>query len=274
MKGKKILKWVIACVLALIITMGAAIYQRKTGPSYPKETIAEIRGNAYNFKLDRTHSSESDCEISVPVDDNSVRGFMVYRKYPTNDKWDTVPMKRMASSMTAFLPKQSPAGKLEYFFLFRTGANTYPILQDNPVVIRYKGDVPRYVLGPHILLMFIAMLLANLAGFLGAFKIEKARLFTLITFIAMFFGGMILGPLVQKYAFDAYWTGAPFGWDLTDNKTLIAFLAWVVALLTNRKKFRPGFIIAAALVTLAIFSIPHSMFGSELNHATGTVTTG
>ena len=35
-------------------------------------------------------------------------------------------------------------------------------------------------------------------------------------------GGFILGPLVQNYAFGELWTGVPFGWDLTDNKTLIA----------------------------------------------------
>jgi hypothetical protein len=267
-------KMIIAWFLAVIITLSAAYYQRKTGPSYPKNLTADIRGNTYNFSLTRTHSCESDCEVSVPVDDNSVRGFMIFRKYPTNEKWDTISMKRMGSQMTAFLPKQPPAGKLEYYFIFRTGEHAYPILQEKPVVIRYKGDVPAYVLVPHILFMFFGMLLSTLAGLLGAFKLEKARIYTFITFVVMLIGGMMLGPMVQKYAFGEFWTGAPFGWDLTDNKTLIAFLAWGIALLANRKKFRPGFIIAAAIITLAIFSIPHSMFGSELNHSTGSITTG
>lgn len=270
MKKKIIIAW----VLAVLITLTAAYYQRKTGPSYPKHITTELRGNEYKFKLLRTHSCESDCEISVPVNDNSVRGFLIFRKYPTQDKWDTVAMKRMENQMTAFLPKQPPAGKLEYYFIFRTGANEYPILQNEPIVIRYKGDVPALVFIPHVLLMFFGMLLSNLAGLLGVFKIEKARLYTFITFVVMLIGGMIFGPIMQKYAFGEFWTGVPFGWDLTDNKTLIAFLAWAIALLANRKKFRPGFIIVAAIITLAIFSIPHSMFGSELNHATGTVTTG
>jgi hypothetical protein len=267
-------KMIIACVLAIIITIIAAYYQRMTGPSYPKNITAEIRGIKYNFSLARTHSSESDCEITVPVDDNSVRGFLISRKFPTRDKWDTIVMKRQNNQMTAYLPKQMPAGKLEYYFIFRTGANEYPILQNEPVVIRYKGDVPAYVLIPHILLMFFGMLLSTLAGFLGVFKIDKARLYSFITFVLMLLGGLILGPIVQKFAFGELWTGVPFGWDLTDNKTLIAFLAWAIALFANRKKFHPGFIIAAAILTLAIFSIPHSMFGSELNHASGTITTG
>ncbi len=40
-------------------------------------------------------------------------------------------------------------------------------------------------------------------------------------------GGFLLGPIVQKYAFGAFWTGWPFGEDLTDNKTAVAVLAWL-----------------------------------------------
>ena len=36
---------------------------------------------------------------------------------------------------------------------------------------------------------------------------------------------------VQKAAFGAYWTGFPFGYDLTDNKTVLMWLAWVLAAL-------------------------------------------
>jgi len=85
---------------------------------------------------------------------------------------------------------------------------------------------------------------------------------------------MIMGPLLQLYAFGDLWTGIPFGWDLTDNKTLIAYVAWIVALIMNRKGVNYRWIIVATIVTLIIFSIPHSMFGSEFNYATGSVTQG
>ncbi len=85
---------------------------------------------------------------------------------------------------------------------------------------------------------------------------------------------MILGPLVQKYAFGELWTGVPFGWDLTDNKTLIAFIFWILAVVMNRKKERPLYTALAAVVLLLVYSIPHSMFGSELDYATGQVTQG
>jgi len=38
-----------------------------------------------------------------------------------------------------------------------------------------------------------------------------------------------LGPLVQLNAFGDLWTGWPFGGDWTDNKTLFAFIFWVIA---------------------------------------------
>lgn len=267
-------KLVIAWILAVVVTLVAAYYQRVTGPTYPLKAKTEINGIKYEFDLTRSHSSSSDCEITIPVTEKDVRGFLVYRKYPTNEKWDTITFKKTENGMTAFLPKQPAAGKLEYFLLFRNGMQTTTMLQAEPNIIRYKGDVPAYILIPHILFIFFGMMLSNLAGLLAAFKVDKARMYSMITFILILLGGMILGPVVQKYAFGEFWTGVPFGWDLTDNKTLIAFIAWIIALLANRKNFRPGFIIAAALVTLIIFSIPHSMFGSELNPATGTVTQG
>ena len=66
-------------------------------------------------------------------------------------------------------------------------------------------------------------------------------------------GGMILGPIVQNFAFGELWTGVPFGWDLTDNKTLIAFLFWIIAVVMNRKKEKPLYTILAAVVLTADF---------------------
>jgi hypothetical protein len=47
-----------------------------------------------------------------------------------------------------------------------------------------------------------------------------------------------------------------------------------MAVVMNRKKELPIFTIVAAVVLLLVFSIPHSLFGSELNITTGQVTQG
>ena len=95
------------------------------------------------------------------------------------------------------------------------------------------------------------------------------------TVIFLFLGGMVFGPIVQKLAFGEFWTGIPFGWDLTDNKTLIAFTFWLIALFTNiKKKENKIWVIVASITTLVIFLIPHSLFGSQLNYQTGEIVQG
>ena len=90
----------------------------------------------------------------------------------------------------------------------------------------------------------------------------------IITAVFLFVGGIILGPIMQKYAFDAYWTGFPVGKDLTDTKTLIALLAWIVALIAGRGgKPARGWYVAAFVLTLIVFIIPHSVLGSELDYS-------
>jgi uncharacterized BrkB/YihY/UPF0761 family membrane protein len=87
--------------------------------------------------------------------------------------------------------------------------------------------------------------------------------------IFLILGGLIFGPIVQKFAFGAFWTGIPFGYDLTDNKTLIAFLFWLIPFFyRNKPETFSKFVIIAAIVTLIVFLIPHSLFGSELDYTT------
>ncbi|MEI6764127.1 MAG: hypothetical protein WCM76_00715 [Bacteroidota bacterium] len=266
-------KAVICWILAVVITLVAAVYQRTTGPTYPKKITVSLNGKEYKFKLPRSNNVSSDCRVELPIDDASVSGQLMYRRFPTTDKWDTLQMKKEGNIIVAALPAQAAAGKLEYFITLNDASGTKQLMQE-AVVIRFKGDVPAYVLIPHIFLIFFAMLLSNVAGLMGAFKHKNARLYTFITLGMMLVGGMIFGPIVQKFAFGEFWTGVPFGWDLTDNKTLIAFVAWIIAAIANYKKQRPGWIIFASFITLLVFSIPHSMFGSTLNYSTGAVTQG
>ncbi len=87
-------------------------------------------------------------------------------------------------------------------------------------------------------------------------------------------GGLIFGPWVQLYAFNELWAGVPFAWDLTDNKTLVAFLFWLLAYFMNRKKESPVYTVVAAIVMLLVYSIPHSMYGSQLDPETGEIIQG
>ncbi len=261
-------------LLAFIITIAAAYYQRKTGPTYSKEINITLDDTRYDIKLPRSHGGDEPCPVILEIADNNVQGELIYRKYPTEDNWQAILLNREGELLTGNLPNQPPAGKLEYFLKLSTRNEELNLFEDNPVIIRFKGSVPAGILIPHIIIMFAAMLLSNFSGIIAFLKHPKQRLYGKITLALLFLGGLILGPIMQFHAFGEYWTGIPFGWDLTDNKLLVAFIFWVIAVAGNRKREKPFLTVLAAVILLIIYSIPHSMFGSELNYETGEVITG
>lgn len=262
---KKVLFW----VLAFIITISAAIYQRKTGPTYELRTQFAYEGQNYQLEFLRSHEIGKPCIIDIEIPIPEIGGEIMYRKFPTNDPWTKVDLIRDGDHLSGELPVQGAAGKLEYYLLLQNGKIQLP--EDGHVVIRFKGAVPPFILIPHIFFMFFAMLISTLAALMALGKLPRQKLYGQIAFVLLLIGGLMLGPIVQKYAFGELWTGIPFGWDLTDNKTLIAVLFWLLAFVGNLKKERRGLTILAAVALLAIFSIPHSMFGSELNPETGEI---
>jgi hypothetical protein len=198
----------------------------------------------------------------------------MFKPFPSRNEWTTTDFSREGETLTAILPLLPPAGKYEYKISLIKNTTEYPLNKGESVIIRFKGDVPVFILAPHIIFMFFAMFLGNVAGIMAIFKHSKFRFYSTLTVIFLFIGGMILGPIVQKFAFGEFWAGVPFAWDLTDNKTLIAFLFWVVAWLMNRKKERPVYAIIASIVMILVYSIPHSMYGSQLDPETGKVIQG
>ncbi|HQG45290.1 MAG TPA: hypothetical protein PLG50_06505, partial [bacterium] len=177
------------------------------------------------------------------------------------------PMVSKQGRFVAELPEQPTGGKVQYYIEYTQNGQTQRLPAQGVVVSRFRYPVPAAVLIPHILVMFMAMLLSTRTG-LEALK-RGARLDRLVlwTLGLLFVGGMVLGPLVQHAAFGAYWTGLPFGTDLTDNKTLIALVVWLIAALHLRRPERVrAWVLGAAIITLIAFAIPHSVMGTEVNH--------
>ncbi len=272
--NKTWIKWVIA----VVITLSAAYYQRATGPSHPlRGKIKLTDQQTLRYRLPRSHGGEGGQVVSIALPDTGFSAVLHFKRYKMNEPYQIIPMERNGETLSAELPHQPPAGKLEYFITIKKKGKEVTLPHEQTVVIRFKGYVPPYVLIPHILLMFLSMLFANYAGIEALFNGPKIKKYTLITVAILFLGGMIMGPIVQKFAFGAYWTGVPFGYDLTDNKTLIAFVFWLLAwwrvAKSGQEKAR-WWVVLAAFVMLIIFLIPHSMMGSELNYETMSVETG
>ena len=254
-------------MLAFLITLASAVYQRKTGPTYPVKGTSTINESQVKYKLLRSHGGEGDQPVIITAPDTTISGLLIFRRYKMDEPWTRVKMRRQGDSLIAYLPHQPPAGKLEYYIELAKGVSLVNVPANETVVTRFKGHVPAAVLIPHILFMFAGMLLSVRTGIESLRMSANLKPYVLWTTAIIFIGGMILGPIVQKFAFGAYWTGFPFGTDLTDNKTLIAFLAWLAALVAvlRQRKARLMSLIAM-LVTMIIFMIPHSMHGSELDY--------
>jgi hypothetical protein len=251
-------------MLALLVTLASAAWQRRTGPSYPVRGTATLGGERIEYRLSRSHVTGSDLPVRVAVGGTEASGEVLWRHFRSPEPFAELPMRQEGGELVAALPSQPPAGKLEYRVRLRAGAGEV-LVPLEPAVMRFRGAVPGAVLVPHIAAMFLGMLFSNAAGLSAALARPQAARQGRMALALLAVGGLLLGPIVQKHAFGAYWTGFPFGYDLTDNKTALAVLAWAAAAwAASRGRGARAAIVAASLVTLLVFAIPHSLFGSEL----------
>ncbi len=270
-------------ILAFLLMAGSVVYQRATGPTHPKRGAFAWEGQVHRYKLLRSETTDTEARITLPDPDPAATGRLLYRRYPTQDPWTSAPLQRMnfegKSILAGILPRLPAAGKMEYTLELDGPRGRIQIPGQEPVILRYKDPVPAAILLAHVVFMFFGVLVGLRTGLAALSEPTRIKAFTYATLLLLTVGGMVLGPIVQKYAFGAYWTGWPFGGDLTDNKTLFMWAAWIVAALAIRfwphEPLRQRWTLAlATVVMITVYLIPHSLRGSELDHQQQKVTTG
>ena len=255
-------KTILLFFFAFIFTAGLAIYQRMSGPTYPIRGKIVIHNETINYQLLRTSDDPGDQKLKIKVEDKSVSGVFEFRRFHSNDKWSFKPMVREGEDLVAFIPHQAPAGKVMYYV-----SVDKKWLNPDPTILRYKGSTPLFIVIPHVFFIFLAMFFGVVTLLEAIFKRKNVYLYTWLTVIFFLISGIILGPLMQEYAFNVLWTGWPFGHDLTDNKTLVSLIIWVIALFILRKnRENRVWPIIAFIVMLVVFLIPHSVLGSEIDY--------
>ncbi|MEI7705832.1 MAG: hypothetical protein WCK73_14690 [Deltaproteobacteria bacterium] len=280
---KRILPWVVAAAL----TLACFAFQNRTGPTYPLEGSFPTSRGDVAFKFLRSEEIGKGLQIMLrdPVPPG-VSAKVRWRRYKSNDGWSETPMNpgtfrfsrrgtaeevRGVGATLPSLPER--AGKYEYQVLVDDGNGSRSVTGDRPIYARYKAPVPHAVLLVHILVVFLSMMLALRTG-IAALAGGEVRGLAWATIGSLVLGAFVLGPIVQKYAFGVYWSGWPFGYDWTDNKVLVELAAWLLAAVTVSLARNPrivrGAVIAATAVTLAVYFIPHSIFGSEYDYTRGS----
>ncbi len=258
------MKIILFWVLAIIITVASSIFQRQTGPTKPVNDRVIIAEQEIDFSLRRSFHRPADAPVAIDAADEEINGYFRYKRYPSFDQWDTLDLVRVGDQLIAYIPQQPAAGKVNYQIVLQKEDEKVK-LTEHPITIRFRNNVPAWAMIPHILLMFAAMLFSNRAA-IAAIGNEKTYNYTLIALITFVGGGLIFGPIVQKFAFGDWWTGWPFGTDLTDNKTAFALIFWIVAFFKTRNNpMHRTWVLVAAIILLAIYFIPHSLLGSEID---------
>jgi hypothetical protein len=265
---RRVALWVVA-VAAMV---AAAAFQRLTGPTYALRGEVRVAGAPLSYRLPRKGWTYEDLRVTIPDPGPETTGWLFYKRFKTGDSLTAIPLQRDTAGLFAELPRQPAAGKLEYAVILQTAGERVRLpAGDDDVVARFKDDVPLWLLLPHVFFMFFAVLFGMRAGLSAVFEPERMARHAWVSLGLMTAGGMILGPIVQHYAFGAFWTGFPFGYDLTDNKTLLMWGVWVGAcgLLAARARalsVRRAAVVAATVVMTGVYLIPHSTRGSELDY--------
>lgn len=254
-------------IIAVVLTLASARWQRVSGPTYPLSGEALLGGTTVEYVLHRTHAGPGDEAVRVAGLPEGVAGTLEWKPVGSKEAWMQVPMRREGDLLGGALPHQPPAGRLWYRVRLVRGEESLVIPPRRPAAIRFRGDVPAAVLLPHIVLMFLAMLFSTRAGFEAFRRRPRMKGLAWWTVGTILVGGILLGMFVTYYAFGEWWTGFPVGTDITDSKTLLAQVVWLVAALAvGRSRLDRAWVVLAALVTLAIFAVPHSWTAREPSH--------
>lgn len=249
-------------IIAVLLTLFSASWQRRTGPTHPVKGKAEVAGQALSWTFERTHKGAGDQVVRIKAPEG-VTANLEWRKHLGAPEYTIVPMRREGETLVAELPWQPPAGVLKYRVVASANGANVTVPAEGIVTIRYTGEVPAPIMVTHILLMITAMLLSARAGLECFAREPRLKFHTHLAIGVLLVGGFLFGPLVLKYAFGFWWTGWPIGTDITDNKTLIGLVGWLIALFAVHRVQKPrAWVAFASLLMFLVFLIPHSYKGT------------
>jgi hypothetical protein len=215
----------------------------------------------------------------TPSDSISVN--LIYICLRDNVRQD-VKMRRGDSGIwEANLPSLNKGKRLKYsFVLRRDGKEILRVPADGDFyLVKYKGDISTVVLILHIIFMFCAFffIIETFLGALGILfsgeEIEYTIRMMRVALSCLFIGGWLFGFILNYQRFGPVWEGFPFGWDITDNKTQIIFIFWLITTflvwgsffgrgqerdMIGKKQYA-GAVIISFIITVGLYLVPHSL---------------
>jgi len=275
---------ILKVLLTLILTVGLLVFARMTTKVRSVHLDIKDQGIAMQHDTVPKVVGKEKPNIGVKVD-GTEEVFLNY-KIGSESEYKTKKMlheKTVGNLFSSKIPSHKIGEKAWYFIEARKrdgekSTSVYLPRDKKPVRLKFEGKVPALVIIIHVLSMFGAVFFGILSLFAmyslkkDKISLRKSLVNPLITFLLLFIGILPSGIAMNYYAFGVYWEAFPFGRDITDNKSQIAFLFWIITLFLvkgsifgNEEKNIIGksayikMIIISFIVTIATYLIPHSL---------------
>jgi len=263
-------------LLAIVLTVVLLGIARRMSTRRP----GEIQISSGDVSISHTTVTENFgdgpiIELKISAVD-SLRPMVLYSEQ-AGSPYQSMEMVLGANGYYARLPALDKGRKWYYHIdIYRVNAIIATIPVSGDQFIKFKGHVSPFVLIPHIACMFATIFFGLLTVFTavdysrGRGELKRSVKFLFLTIVFSFIGGFPLGYLVAYQAFGQGWAGIPVGWDITDNKTVILFLFWLISFIIAFRGLKSGssgidprkYLLLVGLsffVTILTFLIPHSI---------------
>ena len=275
-------KRVLAGILITLVIFVVARRMSKNRPSEAEWTFNDIRITHLSvYEQVGPGQPEIILNVTPPVEIDAA----VVHRAPGTEPFDSVGMSEISKGVwAARLPARDKGDRLEYGFSIShtkvsdmgTSVSTE---HSGYYLIKYKGEVSVTVLVLHILCMFAAFFFI-VEAILGAFAMlimKEEKDFTVAqtrwVLLFTFLGGLPLGFVLNRQRFGPIWEAFPFGTDITDNKTQLIIIFWIIVAALSWKSFAcrrtgrdligPGAFAAAVIIasflSLFLYLVPHSL---------------
>jgi hypothetical protein len=259
-------------VLAVVLTLVVLFLSRYFGPNRKYTVETKLDGVTLSHKAPRGKEGEGPAELTLVVTGSQAADFSaeLVGQVKGTESWERLDPARVEDGNYVFeVPSKPWTTRYFYRFEARQGGNTVTLARQNgdPMMVKFKGSVPAWIVTCHVLGMFGGFLLLILSVFYalelarGKNENRTAGRLAWWSWIVLFIGAVPFGIPMNYYAFNVYWEAFPFGGDVTDNKSQIALIIWLLAVLglSFRRGRKTGLaVVLAGILVLAIFLIPHS----------------
>ena len=209
--------------------IASAVWQRLTGPTHPKRGSTAVAGETVRWRLLRSGTTGEPLMVAVPAP-RGVPGTLHYRRFPLDEPFREIAMGREARRSRR--PAAHPAPGRQARVLRdarRPAGGTVRIPDGEPVVMRFKGDVPAARADPprrgDVRLGMMIGVRAALAAALGR---PEARRYAWVAVVRdRRSAASCSGRSCRSTPSGRSGRAGRSASDLTDNKTLGMWLAWV-----------------------------------------------